>query len=289
MRLLVLTFVLGAMAVCALAHHNLTQENTVDVQPLLAAALDGFEVTSWRIELFQDNITSSKACCQCVRHGVKWVIKRAEKRIEKVCEHTKCPVIKRHCEFIRNHKEIGRGMIIAHVHPLCLAHAYCTGRGDCQHKKDLNSYDGELVEAARFGSWMLGDEDLLNIISPRQLTNSSVEESISNSLDKALLDDTPNSSDRCRFCIRLTAHLVMHRALVHIAEHCKHAKGHAKEWCQWASQHHELALGMLLVHIRPGEWGCGFCVGKGLCAEDEMRPLELIKKHPSTLKANIMP
>lgn len=40
----------------------------------------------------------------------------------------------------------------------------------------------------------------------------------------------------------------------------------AGDWllqCEWAMEHKDLVLGILLHRVRPGEWGCGYCFGMG--------------------------
>jgi hypothetical protein len=291
LRCLVISFVLCAVAVCALTPpQQLNQESTIDAQALISYALDGFELDSWPYaEPAEDtNATDSKACWHCLRKGVKYVLKHAEKHVRKVCKHTKCPVIKRRCEFIHQHPKIGRGMIIAYVRPLCLAHAYCTGKGDCKHKKsdlDIEAVNDEHVQSAQLISWILNDESFLDAISPNHLQNVSFEESVDRSLDAVHMDSTSASpsyqSGQCRFCIHFTAHLVMHHTLSHVKKYCEHATGHGKQWCKWAEKHREEAFGMLLVKVRPEEWGCGFCVGKGICGGDHSQP------EPLKLRSNL--
>jgi len=286
MRCFVIALVLCAVAsaITPQTFEQITKDENPDVGILLETAFGGFDKSWTPTELLpissDSNATHSKDCCKCVREAAECVLKRAIKHIKKVCKHTKCPLLKRHCQFMRTHKHIARGMILAHVRPLSIAHAYCVGKGECKPKErsflDSPFMDEALVQAEKFASLLRSDQELGRALSFEGFQRESFDRLVSRSvLTQHGVDDLSSAPDSyrhgvCRYCISLTSRVVMHHTVQRVKEFCKHTKcPAAKGWCKWAHKHPEEAFGVLLVKVRPAEWGCGFCVGKGICTREQ--------------------
>jgi hypothetical protein len=81
---------------------------------------------------------SKARCIKCLRKGVKWVLKRHLKHLEKECKDTKCPKIKAWCKWGKDHQKFIRGMVYAHVQPYKYAIVWCCGNKDCKKKQVQN-------------------------------------------------------------------------------------------------------------------------------------------------------
>jgi len=286
MRCFVVAFVLCAVAsaITPQTFEKIQKEENPDVHPLLETAFDGIDKSWAPTELLPrsggfDNDTKANGCCKCVRKAAECVLERAIKHVKKVCKHTKCPVLKRQCHFMCTHKRIARGMIMAHIRPLCIAHAFCVGKGECKVKDryflDSPFMNETLVEAEKFPSLLRSDKELGRALSFENFQRSSFDRLLSRSIltQHGIADpNTAPDSYRhgvCRYCISLTSRVVMHHTVQRVKEFCHSTKcPAAKRWCKWAHKNPEEALGVLLVKVRPAEWGCGFCVGKGICSRE---------------------
>lgn len=223
----------------------------------LTSLLDGVDPLSWvqpqYLEEYQMLQGNNSKCCKCVKAAAKCITDHAVKHVKKTCKHAK-PHFKEHCEYFKKHQERVKGMLIAHIRPHALGHAYCIGKGSCKKPGDETPTDPQDEELTRW-------QQLDSVMAPlmRDLVSTTEEDDDQN---QVTFGDEPNL---CRFCIRMTGKMVMKRVVRRLKKLCKKAEEPHKSWCKWAGKNRELVYGMLLVHVRPGEWGCGFCFGKGLC------------------------
>lgn len=71
---------------------------------------------------------------------------------------------------------------------------------------------------------------------------------------------------KCGKCIHKVGASVFMDTLRKAAEFCKHTKcPKAKEMCKLAEIHEHIAAGLIWQKLRPMEWSCGFCHGRGDC------------------------
>lgn len=113
-----------------------------------------------------------KKCRKCIKKGIRFLMKRHEKIIERVCKDAKCPKIKvsnsnrkgenvekssahsrsshpplllsafllvclqEFCDFAAKHKDFIRGLVYQKTRPWQSALGYCAGRGACKCRKD---------------------------------------------------------------------------------------------------------------------------------------------------------
>jgi len=90
-------------------------------------------------------------CHSCLRHGVKWVLKRSIKHVKAVCKSTTCPYLKHFCSWAKEHKEVVKGMVYAHVQPWKAASGYCAGTGSCH-------CGGDAKQSMRGAPFTMGDK-----------------------------------------------------------------------------------------------------------------------------------
>lgn len=75
----------------------------------------------------------SLSCGQCVGKGTCHIMQSVKEGWEKICQETKCPVLKKKCQLSAQHPRFSLGYQIAMVRPVEKSYFYCFGHGDCPH------------------------------------------------------------------------------------------------------------------------------------------------------------
>jgi hypothetical protein len=80
-----------------------------------------------------------KKCHKCLRKSVRWLLRRAEEKLQEVCDNTECPELKKFCDWSAKHPHITRGMLYAYMQPWKMATGWCFGKGKCKCDDDEQS------------------------------------------------------------------------------------------------------------------------------------------------------
>lgn len=69
-------------------------------------------------------------CPMCMDRVMRQVMGHALQGVIGMCKSTNCPVMKKICDWSRNHKEMAFGMLLGKVEPWKFAMGRCWRRGD---------------------------------------------------------------------------------------------------------------------------------------------------------------
>ena len=86
-----------------------------------------------------DKGDKKKKCHKCLRKSVRWLLRRAEEKLQEVCDNTECPELKKFCDWSAKHPHITRGMLYAYMQPWKTATGWCFGKGKCKCDDDEQS------------------------------------------------------------------------------------------------------------------------------------------------------
>ncbi len=100
-----------------------------------------------------------RSCHSCLRHGVRWVLKQSIKVLKAVCKETKCPHFQKFCAWAKEHKEVVRGMLYAHVQPWKAASGYCAGNGSCHCSKRTTEEQTAKEQSPDGAPFNMGEKD----------------------------------------------------------------------------------------------------------------------------------
>ncbi len=90
---------------------------------------------------FMDTVPSGDnlSCGQCVGKGTCHIMHAVKEGWEKICQETKCPVLKKKCQLSAQHPRFALGYQIGMFRPVEKSYFYCFGHGDCPHPKNYNA------------------------------------------------------------------------------------------------------------------------------------------------------
>jgi hypothetical protein len=217
-----------------------------------------------------DEIDDKKECLECVKYAAEKVLQHVIDHIKDVCAKTKCPHLKKHCEWMEKHPKFTLGSLIYHVRPHSLGFSYCIGAKKCKHhdkeaffNESLSQSDALAVESIleysernrNFSEALDSDLTIDDVI---ELRNNIIE------LQTSAIE-LPND-ESCERCVHWVAFLVMKHHVENFIHLCHDTKCPViKAHCKWAAHNFAVWLGMNTAAVRPHEFSYGFCVGHTVC------------------------
>lgn len=97
--------------------------------------------------LSQQGDAKGKDCKDCIHHSMAFVMHHMFDVVNKYCEKSKEPHVKKMCEFIHSHKEVAAGYIFGAIEPWKYAKGFCYGNKKCK-----GYHDGNEVEYERYAA-----------------------------------------------------------------------------------------------------------------------------------------
>lgn len=212
--------------------------------------------------LAQDEYGGPERCMLCVKATTRHIMESVIDHLKKMCESTKCPFLQKKCAQAKEHPGVAFGYLLDRVHAMDKSVAYCYGRRACPHPPvghhcccgahcDSNDMAADMMPEHEFARHL----ENMNLFQSPALMGQAMQQMARN-----------EGNQTCVECIEGTACCVTEAAVHMIGQWCEKTECPcAKRMCDWAKEHKDVALGILVHRLRPGEWGCGWCFGKGTC------------------------
>ena len=90
-----------------------------------------------------ENTTSCESsCCVCVQESMPLMMGRVESKATDLCKTSKCPFMRKMCEWGSEHAEEWFGVLIQMSNAPQTVLAYCTGKGVCTIDEEPDSVEG---------------------------------------------------------------------------------------------------------------------------------------------------
>eukprot|EP00121_Abeoforma_whisleri_P003964 Awhi_evm1s3577 len=165
-------------------------------------------------------------CGKCVKGVVGHIMGSVFEHIHQFCNKTKCPVMQKHCEEMKEHKGETLGYLIGAVRPFEKGFAYCFGKGECPHPHCPRSED-----VASSNAVVASEETCEEIMTTED--EQYVREDLDSLLD-GILETAPEivpefdfenvGEDKCRSCIGKVAKFVFGKTAERIKHKCEETK-----------------------------------------------------------------
>eukprot|EP01134_Creolimax_fragrantissima_P001717 CFRG1717T1 len=214
-------------------------------------------------------------CMECRHTANRQIMGAVVDHLKRMCAHTQCPVMKKHCAMAKAHPKVAFGYLLVMVRPMRLSAAYCYGKGECPRPVGPHCHcqDNEDSLEHRFTPLntidMPVDENGEGFVSVvEKLTNNGASMLAGVETDLSLF--TTAADEKCHQCLHSVTGKVFTCAVAKIKEWCaKTTCPCEKKKCQMAKEHPKIAAGVILALLRPEEWACGFCFGDKSCVAEK--------------------
>ncbi|KNC74649.1 hypothetical protein SARC_12812 [Sphaeroforma arctica JP610] len=210
-----------------------------------------------------NELEGRRKCRKCHMGVTEHIMKSVVHRVKHICEETKCEKLKKHCEEAKEHPKVAFGVLLAMVRPMEKARAFCFGRGDCPRPHPPCGVDVKEIDPSPINM----NSEEFGLVVEKVIKKPAAISAEANNLPVPFVFE---DEDKCKTCIKGASCKFFMAAAKKIKGFCEKTEcSVAKRHCAMAKKHPEIAAGVLLVMLRPAEWGCGYCFGSKDCSAPE--------------------
>lgn len=212
-------------------------------------------------------LNTNATCGPCVQEGSKFIIEHTVGKMKEMCSRdaAKSCIAGKVCGMMAKHPKVMLGMMVEHVRPMSLAHAYCTGKGHCDMPNDVTM--SEISMGSEPHEALLDNFDKIDWSDVEEQTEELVQvPEYKEELPEEIMQmckEQKHHMPVCPKCMKKAMRHVMGHAVMKVKAMCAHAdKMNCKvmqKMCPWMAEHKEVAMGMLAAKVEPWKFAFGFC------------------------------